>query len=145
MTVRILVTVSRSFREISTMRAMLTRAYELDPDAVLVHGDDPRSDHKARGIWLDLGGKDEPWPADWPACGADCPPRRHRKIRQRTGEEYCPGAGPRRSVAMVESGPDRCLAFLDPKSKTKGALRCAQAAEDAGIPTLRYEQAEGAA
>lgn len=145
MTVRILVTVSRSFKELSAMRAMLTRAYELEPDAVLVHGDDARSDHKARGIWRDLGGQDEPWPADWPTCGPDCPPRKHRKVRRRTGEEYCPGAGPRRSVSMVESAPDRCLAFLDPKSKTRGAFRCAQAAEDAGITVVRYLQEEVAA
>jgi hypothetical protein len=111
----------------------------------LVHGDDPDSDHKARGIWRSLGGVDEPWPAKWSECGWGCPHQTHRKIRQRTGEEYCPGAGIRRSVAMVESAPDLALAFVDPKSRTHGAQRCAQAAEDAGIAVVRYLQEEAAA
>jgi hypothetical protein len=142
--IRVLVTVSRSFREISTMREVLEKIHATYPGALLVHGDDPGSDHKARGIWRGLGGMDEPWRAKWADCAADCPPRKHRKIRRKTGEEYCPGAGIRRSTAMVESAPHMVVAFLDPKSKTRGAFRCAQAAEDAGIPVVRYEQSAGA-
>lgn len=47
-----------------------------------------------------------------------------------------------RYLAMVESAPDLCLAFI--RNGSKGASHCAQAAEDAGIPTVRYTQ-DGAA
>ena len=140
MTARILVTVSRSYRELSTMREALEQTHARLPHAVLVHGDDEDSDHKARGIWRGLGGADEPWPADWPHCTIDCPRAAHRKIRRRTGEEYCPGAGHHRNRAMVESAPALVLAFIDPKSRTNGAKSTADLAEEAGITTLRYVQ-----
>lgn len=140
MTVRVLLTCSRSFKAWSAARTLLTRVYDLDPTAVLVHGDCERGDRQAAGIWRSLGGVDDPKPAEWEKCSPDCPPRTHRKIRQRTGEEYCPGAGIRRDRLMVEAGPDRCIALLDPKSKTRGAFRTAELAEDAGIPTVRYTQ-----
>jgi hypothetical protein len=57
--------------------------------------------------------------------------------------EVCRFAGMRRNLAMVQSSPDLVLAFI--RKASKGATHCAQAAEDAGIPVVRYLQAEVAA
>lgn len=140
---RILVTVSRSYKSWSQMRAALTQVHARYPDAILEHGDCEDGDRDAAGMWRGLGGVEKAYPADWSACGWDCPHATHRKIRRKTGEEYCPGAGMRRNTERVESAPDLVLAFLDPKSRTKGAFRTAQMAEDAGIPTVRYVQSAG--
>lgn len=139
MSPRILVTVSRSYKEWSTMRTALEKVYAEYPDAVLVHGDAPKGDRDAAGMWRQLGGGVEAWPAKWSECGWDCPHATHRKVN-RAGKEYCPRAGMRRNVAMVESAPDLVLAFVDPKSKTQGASHCARIAKAAGIPVDRYEQ-----
>lgn len=140
MTVRILVTVSRSYREWHTMRNALEQTHAAHPDAVLVHGDCDPGDVHAAGMWKGLGGKDDPCPADWPTCAPDCKPG-HRKVNRR-GQEYCPTAGLRRDEVMVQSGPNLVIGFIDPKSRTKGAARTAQMAEDAGIPVVRYVQGE---
>jgi hypothetical protein len=148
----ILATCSRSFATWSAAREILSSVYRLHPDALLRHGDCERGDQQIAGIWKGLGGKDDPMPADWPNCAVElteeqananrqagigpCRPG-HRKVSRRHGE-YCPTAGLRRDVLMVQSGVDRCLAFLDPESKTKGAFKTADMAESAGIPTLRY-------
>lgn len=118
MTVRILLTMSRSYTEWSTVRAVLTKVHAEYPDAVLVHGDAPKGDRDAAGIWRSLGGKDEPWPAQWAQHGK--------------------AAGFIRNTAMVESAPALVLAFIN--NGSKGASHCAQLAEDAGIPTVRYLQ-----
>lgn len=142
MTTRIVVTCSRSWSAWSIMRAALEKVWTEHPGAILVHGGAPHGDCDAAGIWKGLGGVVEPpWKPDWPSCAAECKPG-HRKVN-RAGQEYCPTAGMRRNVAMVESAPDLVLAFCDPKSKTQGASHCARSAEDAGIPVVRYEQ-EGA-
>lgn len=142
MTVHILVTVSRSYREMSTMRGALEQVHAKYPGAVLVHGDCEKGDRDAAGMWRGLGGVDKPTPADWPTCSPTCRPG-HRKVSRRHGE-YCPTAGLRRDEEMVETAPDLVLAFLDPQSKTKGAFRTADMAEGAGIPVVRYEQGAGA-
>lgn len=138
MTVRILVTVSRTWSEWPTMREALATIRARHPEAVLVHGDAPKGDRDAAGIWRGLGGKVEAWPADWANCAPDC--RHGEVVRQIFGvrKTHCPYAGYRRNLAMVESAPSLVLAFINKNSK--GASHCAQAAEDAGIPTLRYVQ-----
>lgn len=152
MTPVFLATCSRSFREWSAARELLTAVHQLHPDALLRHGDCEQGDQQIAGIWRDLGGKDDPMPADWSACARElseeqaianrqagigpCRPE-HRRLSRRHGE-YCPTAGLRRDVLMVQSGVDRVLAFLDPHSRTKGAFRTADMAEAAGIPTIRY-------
>lgn len=152
MTVYILATCSRSFGEWSAARAILTKVRLLTPQAVLRHGDCERGDRQIAGIWRSLGGIDDPMPADWPHCAVELteeqetanrqagigPCRRsHRRVSRRHGE-YCPTAGLRRDVLMVQSGIEQVLAFLDPSSKTRGAFRTAEMAEAAGIPTVRY-------
>lgn len=141
MSIRILATVSRSFNEWSIMRSALTQVHERHPDAELMHGNCDPGDVHAAGMWRQLGGVDKPWPADWATCGSYCKSG-HRKKNRRG--EYCPTAGLRRDEDMVESAPGLVLAFLDPKSRTKGAFRTADLAEDAGIPVVRYLQGEGA-
>jgi hypothetical protein len=133
MTVRILVTVSRSWTAFSTMRSVLQRCYLEHPEAVLVHGAAPKGDSDAAGIWRGLGGEVEAWPAKWTECDPDC---RHRP----TPSRHCPYAGYRRNLAMVESAPDLLVAFINRNSR--GATHCAKAAEDAGIPTVYYRQGE---
>lgn len=128
MTPRILVTVSRSWRDWPTMKAALAQVHAAHPDAVLVHGDAPKGDRDAAGIWRGIGGKVEAWPAKWREHGDDC------RCPRRT--ERCRFAGFRRNIAMVESAPDTCLAFIH--NRSKGATHCADAAEAAGIPTFRY-------
>jgi hypothetical protein len=152
MTVIILATCSRSFNAWSAAREILTAIHDIHPDALLRHGDCERGDRQIAGIWRALGGKDDPMPADWVHCAVElteeqavanrqagigpCRPS-HRRLSRRHGE-YCPTAGLRRDVLMVQSGVDRVLAFLDPNSKTKGAFRTADMAEAAGIPTVRF-------
>jgi hypothetical protein len=135
MSIRILVTVSRSWTSWSVMRSALETTYAKHPGAVLVHGANPKGDNTAAMMWRALGGREESWPADWDHCGADC---RHKPKARSNGGTYCPYAGYRRNTAMVESGPALCLAFI--ANASKGATHCAQAAEDAGIPVVRYLQ-----
>jgi hypothetical protein len=132
MTVRILVTVSRSWSEWSTMRAALTQVHGRYPDAVLVHGNAPRGDRQAGAIWRGMGGGVELWPAKWMEHGDDC------RCTDRT--RRCKYAGFRRNIAMVESAPDLCLAFIHRNSA--GASHCARTADDAGITVVRYVQGD---
>lgn len=121
------------------MKAELAKVYDARPDAVLVHGDAPKGDRDAAGIWRGMGGQVEAWPADWEHCAPDCRHRQRVEMdRSANFKTHCPYAGLRRNLAMVESAPDLVLAFIH--NKSRGASHCAQAAEDAGIPTVRYEQ-----
>lgn len=112
------------------MKTELAKVYDARPDAVLVHGDAARGDRDAANIWRGLGGEVEAWPAKWMEHSDDC--------RCSNRKSRCAYAGLRRNLAMVESAPDVVLAFI--RNGSKGATHCAQAAEDAGIPTVRYEQ-----
>ncbi|MCR3746666.1 DUF2493 domain-containing protein [Lentzea californiensis] len=112
---RILVTGSRNWTSVSSMRRMLAVARACYPDAVLVHGACRGADLMAAGIWTGWGLPTEAHPADWD---------RHGKA-----------AGPIRNQHMIRLGADACVAFLRPESK--GARHCADAAERAGIATYR--------
>lgn len=129
MTTRVLITCSRSWRSWSVMREALTQVRAQHPDAVLVHGDAPKGDRDAAGLWRGMGGQVEAWPAKWLEHGDDC------RCPDRTAR--CRFAGFRRNLAMVDSAPDLCLAFIHAGSR--GATHCADAAEHAGIPTARYQ------
>lgn len=117
---RVLVTISRTWSHISELRRVLGEIRAHYPDAVLVHGDAPRGDRTAAAIWRQLGGVDEPWPADWRTRGR--------------------GAGMIRNASMVESNPAMCVAFI--RNASAGASHCANLAEGAGIPTVRYTHEE---
>lgn len=116
---RILVTISRTWIQVGTLRRVLRKVHAEHPHAVLVHGDHPKGDQWAAAIWRELGGRDEAWPADWS----------HGKR-----------GGPLRNARMVESNPTLCLAFI--REASRGASGCADLAEGAGIPTVRYTHEE---
>lgn len=117
---RILVTVSRTWTDISTMREVLEKVFNQFPDGVLVHGDCPRGDRLAASIWMGLGGTEEKWPADW--------------SRGR-------GSGFQRNAAMVESNPSLVLAFI--RGQSRGATHCFNLAKGAGLNVVDpYRQEE---
>lgn len=141
MTPRILATVARGYRDFDTMREVFTIVRGRYPHAVLVHGDCPDGDQDASKIWRELGGVDEPNPADWNGpCQSRCRPG-HR--RRKNGEEFCPAAGPYRNEEMLTSGPlVETHAFLAPGSR--GAKDTAAMSSRLGIPTFGWMLGHGA-
>jgi hypothetical protein len=131
MTLRVLLTMSRTWREWSTVRRVFARILEEHPGALLIHGDAKQGDRTAAGIWVSRGGlKPRAWPADWKTCAPDCPPS-HR------GMGYCPQAGLRRNSDMVDNGGALlCLAFI--RNGSGGATDCYRKAVAAGIETVPY-------
>lgn len=152
---RLLVTGSRTWIEgdgaaerSTLLRSKLEKAlHELCPTRpavlpVLVHGHARGADLYAADIWDGWGLPTEPHPAKWAACDDDCPADRScRKVKN--GREYCTKAGHRRNAHMVALGADRCLAFIH--NGSRGATKCADLAEQAGIPTDRFPYPEGQA
>ncbi|TYK45192.1 hypothetical protein [Actinomadura decatromicini] len=103
---------------------------------------------ESEAAWFDREGRSlivDPVPADWDFCGPDCPPRRHR-VRKKPGDvfhpgvldDYCPGAGPRRNLAMVEKLPRPDVAVGFPLGRSSGTENCLRAAKAAGIPVRRF-------
>lgn len=102
---------------------------------------------ESEAAWFEAAGQvlyEDAMPADWDHCGDDCPPRPHRVLKPpgdifHPGElpDYCPGAGPRRNVAMQIKAPrpNLCVAF--PLGRSYGTANCMRAARDAGIPVRR--------
>lgn len=117
---RIMVTCSRTWQRWSLARMALTRLRALYPDAVLVHGDCPKGDRQLAGIWRSLGGRDEPWPADW--------------------DRYDVAAGPIRNAEMVQTRPDMVVAFV--RNHSRGASGAVRLARSAGIPVLPFDHDE---
>ncbi len=78
----------------------------------LVYGCATGADTLASAFAISRDWKLDPFPADWPNCGALCPMDggRHRRKR-RDGSRYCPIAGHLRNQAMVDSGLDVLVAF----------------------------------
>jgi len=143
MTPRILATFARGYTDFATVREVFTVVRCRYPDAVLVHGDCPDGDQDGAAIWRDLGGVDEPNPADWHGpCRPKCRPR-HRRIG-RDGKEYCPAAGPYRNAEMFLGEPiTETHAFLAPGSR--GAKDTAAKSSRLGIPTFGWLLGHGAA
>lgn len=114
---------------------------------VIVHGACPTGVDHIAAYWCDsarrLGVIEERHPANWDSCGWDCPPRPHRRWKQAGDrhhpgmlDDYCPGAGPRRNKAMVDSGADLCLAF--PLGRSSGTRGCMRLAAAVGIPVKEH-------
>lgn len=116
----VLVTCSRGWRLWGVAWLALADAHDRHPDAVLLHGDEPRGDRRLAALWRDLGGEDEAMPAAW-------------EVNRR-------GAGVIRNRLMVARRPVECLAFI--RARSPGATDCAAQAADAGVPTLRFEDNE---
>lgn len=118
---RVLVTGSRSWTDVRTLRAALAAQWG-DGSAVLVSGGCPRgADRVAETLWTRWGGTVERHPADW---------SRHGRA-----------AGPRRNAAMVTAGADVCLAFI--RDDSRGASHTARLAEAAAIATHRFTHHTG--
>lgn len=140
---RVLVTISRGWDDIGLVRQQLDHrldtAITIGRPLLVIHGDyKPGSDEIA-----DLWAKDmirqkmpvavEPHPAE-------------NHPTQDFGP--WPAAGQKRNRYMVSLGADECLAFIGPCDSPRcrrpqphpshGATKCAQFAEEAGIPTRRW-------
>ena len=117
---RLLVTGSRDWWDWQyvwkTLDSQRKAAFESPNEFVLVVGDCPTGlDYWARR-WANFNmASHEIFRADWITHGK--------------------AAGPIRNQAMVDSGADKCLAFILPGKPCKGTRDCAKRARDAGIPT----------
>lgn len=116
---RVLVTGSRTWDWPDVIEDALTDLYVTFGDTLtVVHGDCPAGADAIADFWcFERKVKVERHPADW-SLGRS--------------------AGYLRNAEMVESRPDRCLAFIHKRSR--GASHCADLAEYCGIPTTRYER-----
>jgi hypothetical protein len=112
---RVLITGSRTWTAVTTMRTELARWRQIHPGAVLVHGACRGADQIAAWIWSGWQLPVEPHPADWATFGRS--------------------AGFLRNRLMVDLGADVCLAFI--RDHSRGAEHTAALAETAGIPTHR--------
>lgn len=137
MTARILVTGSRKWDDSDRVALVLKgiREQEYFADAVLVHGDAQGVDRIAAAAWISMGGVAEAHPARWSACVKAC--RNGHRRRLDSGSTYCPTAGHRRNLAMVQAGADLCLAFV--RNKSAGTVHCRSLAEGAGIRCLSFD------
>ena len=120
---RLLVTGSRDWTDRErVLRAIefRTLGIQLD-DLVVVHGHCPTgADAIADELAAGSGVRVERHPAFWAAWGQ--------------------AAGPLRNQVMVDLGADLCLAFITGTSR--GTLDCVRRAEAAGIPVIRYFEAQ---
>ena len=123
-TFRILITGSRDWRDVVTIRKALEK-YKDPPfgKVVLVSGRCPTgADYICELYARAFGWEIEPHPADW---------KRYKKQ-----------AGPIRNAEMVAAGADVCLAFI--RNASPGSTGCATLAKEADIPTYVYnENSEG--
>ena len=114
---RILVTGSRDWEDEGVISVALYEHGRIGLDTTLVHGNARGADLIAADWAQILCWRIERHPAEW--------------------EKHGKAAGYIRNKEMVDAGADICLAFI--RNKSKGATMCADLAEKAGIPTIRYE------
>lgn len=119
---RILVTGSRDWTDAAVISNALHAAFTMhnrEPMTV-VHGGARGADQLAGAVVREWAGRyplsEEVYLPDWDTHG--------RK------------AGFLRNRIMVRTGADLCLAFI--KNESRGATMCAELAEAAGIPVLRF-------
>lgn len=115
MSYRVLVTGSRTWTDLPTLVHALDELLIAHPAMVVVHGRCPKGADVMADAWAARRGVEvERHPADWGREGN--------------------AAGILRNVRMVATRPDVCLAFIVDNSR--GATHCANAAREAGIPTV---------
>jgi DNA polymerase-3 subunit epsilon len=132
---RILITGSRVFSELDTIRAALVTASHdhlaagHHPSTItVVEGDAKGADSLSEIAARELGFTVEKHPAIWRPNGV-----------------YNPAAGPERNQRMVDLGADICLAFPQTDEKNIGTNHCIRAARAAGIPvTVNQSRATAA-
>ena len=96
--------------------------------------------------WIDehgalLGISQDPIPADWDNCAANCPATPEHRRRKKPGDTahpgrldtYCPGAGPRRNAEMLTKTPRPEALIAAPHGRSVGTRGCMRLAEKAGI------------
>lgn len=119
---RILITGSRTWTDAGAIATNLLRALDFvgrADDTILVSGACPNgADKLAEDVWEAAGGTVERHPAQWLSHGV-----------------FNKGAGMQRNLHMVGLGADVCVAFIH--NNSPGATQCANAAEEAGIRTIR--------
>jgi hypothetical protein len=142
---RLLITGSRSWTDTRRIHGALDGVLaQMEPGEtlVVVHGDNPAgADAIARRwVYVQRGAtvrdvREERHPAQWGApCRETCRPG-HRRQHDPAGD-YCPAAGNYRNAEMVAAGAGMCLAYI--RSRSRGAMHCADLAEAAGIDTRRF-------
>lgn len=118
---RVLITGSRDWDDqqaIWDALAAVARELPVDRDLVLVHGACPSGADRMAHEWArGFGAVIEAHPANWVINGKR--------------------AGFIRNAHMVSLGADVCLAFI--RNGSRGASHTARLAEQAGIPTRRFE------
>jgi hypothetical protein len=115
---RVLITGSRTWTDPDPITRVLNQLHSWQTDRlVIVHGACRNGVDAIADAWCRHNSVSaERHPADW---------QRHGKA-----------AGPRRNAVMVATKPALCLAFI--RDNSPGATGCANTAEKAGIPTVRY-------
>ncbi|KIF67596.1 hypothetical protein HY68_01455 [Streptomyces sp. AcH 505] len=140
MAFRLLVTGSRDWDDVGTIRAALDQALHSagERPLVVVHGACASgADWHANHVALWMRGQGLPVDVEQHPAGG------HASEFGRW-----PGAGPRRNKYMVSLGANACAAFIGPCTRPRckvagphgshGATGCADLAEAAGIPTRRW-------
>lgn len=121
---RLLITGSRTWNDRRAVKEALRTWWEStgrDPNAVLVSGNCPKgADLICEEIWEHNGLTVERHPANW-----------------RPGGVFKRAAGYDRNKAMVDTGPDHCIAFI--RAKSGGASQCARYARSKGLEVTLIE------
>jgi hypothetical protein len=116
---RILITGSRDWTDADSIKTAISDtwvSHGRPPVVTVVHGCARGADTIAGGFARAIGWNVEEHPAAWDTRGR--------------------AAGPIRNSEMVNAGADVCLAFI--RNGSRGASNCADLAERAGIPTVRF-------
>lgn len=118
---RLLITGSRTWSDRTVIHDALRDAWVRlgsRPDTILISGTARGADTICEEVWRAQGLPVERHPAHW--------------------DVYGKSAGYRRNQEMVDSGADLCLAFI--LQGSRGAVMCANLAEKASIPVIRFEK-----
>ncbi|OPC83050.1 hypothetical protein B4N89_20785 [Embleya scabrispora] len=150
MTYRVILTGSRWWAKPIIIRAVIGDLHdEHGRNLVIAHGACPTgADALADSIAAEFGIARDPFPAYWDHCAPTCPRRPHRKPRK-AGDvhhpgslpTYCPGAGPRRNLALAQRGAKEFVAFAGPGAW--GTANMIKAAREHGIPGRKWTPASG--
>ena len=117
---RVLITGSRTWDNIDTIRDALRNVLSQDGDITVVHGGARGADEIAGHVARELGMKVEVHPADWETHG-----------RQ---------AGLLRNAEMVDLGADLVLSFR--KNYSRGTTHCINLARGKGIQIISHEEVD---
>lgn len=117
---RVIVTGSRDWLEIETLRGALFALLIPNDPLTIVHGHCPTGADAIADLWAQqYAFSNERHPARWRQDGV-----------------FNRGAGFERNIEMCHLGADLCLAFI--RNKSRGATHCANVAEGLGIPVERF-------